>query len=77
MIFQRYALRLHRSPYGNCGLRKTTVLRSRFVETGLSKILVYNENIDDIVGYIHSSEMFKNPEDWTQSIQRLDCSEEL
>ena len=46
-------------------------LRSRFVETGLSKILVYNENIDDIVGYIHSSEMFKNPEDWTQSIRSV------
>ena len=46
-------------------------LRARFIETGLSKILVYNENIDDIVGYIHSSEMFKNPEDWTQSIRSV------
>lgn len=43
-------------------------LRTKFVETGLSKIVVYNENIDDIIGYIHSSEMFKNPMDWTQSI---------
>lgn len=46
-------------------------LRSRFIETGISKILVYNENIDDIIGYIHSSEMFKNPEDWTQSIRDI------
>ncbi|WP_459187417.1 hemolysin family protein [Parabacteroides sp. APC149_11_2_Y6] len=46
-------------------------LRSRFIETGLSKILVYNDNIDDIVGYIHSSEMFKNPEDWTQNIRSV------
>ncbi len=46
-------------------------LRSRFIETGLSKILVYNENIDDIIGYIHSSEMFKNPEDWTQNIREI------
>jgi CBS domain containing-hemolysin-like protein len=46
-------------------------LRSRFIETGISKILVYNENIDDIIGYIHSSEMFKNPEDWTQSIREI------
>ena len=44
-------------------------LRSKFIETGLSKILVYNENIDDIIGYIHSSELFKNPEDWTQHIR--------
>lgn len=46
-------------------------LRSRFIETGLSKILVYNENIDDIIGYIHSSEMFKAPEDWTQNIRSV------
>lgn len=33
-----------------------------FTETGLSKILVYNESIDDIIGYIHSFELFKKPE---------------
>ena len=32
-----------------------------FTETGLSKILVYNETIDDIIGYIHSFELFKRP----------------
>ncbi|MFD2516954.1 hemolysin family protein [Salinimicrobium flavum] len=32
-----------------------------FTETGLSKILVYRENIDDIIGYIHSFELFKKP----------------
>ncbi len=46
-------------------------LRSRFVETGLSKILVYDENIDDIIGYIHSSEMFKKPDDWTQNVRSV------
>ncbi|MCB6491043.1 hypothetical protein LI149_15320, partial [Dorea sp. 210702-DFI.3.17] len=30
-----------------------------------------NENIDDIIGYIHSSELFKNPEDWTQHIRSV------
>lgn len=32
-----------------------------FTTTGLSKVLVYKENIDDIIGYIHSFELFKKP----------------
>lgn len=36
-------------------------LSLKFVETGLSKILIFKENIDNIIGYIHSSELFKNP----------------
>ncbi|MCW5518693.1 HlyC/CorC family transporter [Aureitalea sp. L0-47] len=38
-----------------------TDLTKQFTETGLSKILVYKENIDDIVGYVHSFELFKKP----------------
>jgi len=34
-------------------------LRQRFVESGHSKIVVYHEDIDHIIGYIHSSEMFR------------------
>ena len=33
----------------------------RFVETKLSKLLVYKNNIDNIIGYIHSYDLFKNP----------------
>ncbi len=32
-----------------------------FTNTGLSKILIYKENIDDILGYVHSFELFKQP----------------
>ena len=38
-----------------------SVLHSKFIDTGLSKIIVYRENIDNIIGYVHSFEMFKNP----------------
>ena len=39
-----------------------------FVETKLSKILVYRDNIDNIIGFVHSSEMFKEPEDITHML---------
>lgn len=42
-------------------------LTELFTKTGLSKLLVYKETNDDIVGYIHSFEMFRQPKD----IQRI------
>jgi CBS domain containing-hemolysin-like protein len=44
-------------------------LKNRFIESGNSKIIVYKEDIDHIVGFIHSSEMFRNPADWTLRIK--------
>ena len=46
-------------------------LMELFVEKGISKILVYQDNIDNIIGYIHSSEMFKEPAQWQQCIRQL------
>jgi len=37
-------------------------LRQKFVETGFSRIIFYEENVDNIVGYVHSSVIFQNPE---------------
>jgi len=51
-----------------CG---TEELKSRFVDTGFSKIIVYKGDIDHIVGYIHSSEMFRNPQTWKDHIRTV------
>jgi len=37
-------------------------LRNRFVETGYSKILVFRDNIENILGYVSSKELFRNPD---------------
>ncbi|MBO7259652.1 MAG: HlyC/CorC family transporter [Paludibacteraceae bacterium] len=55
-------------------LPDTTVveeLRTRFIETGLSKILIYTKDIDHIIGYIHSSEMFNHKEEWKKHINQV------
>ena len=46
-------------------------LRERFIETGYSKILVYEEDMDHIIGYIHSSELFRHKDDWRDHIQTV------
>lgn len=37
------------------------VLKQLFIDKGLSKILVYRTSIDNVIGYVHSFEMFKKP----------------
>ncbi len=40
-----------------------------FISTGLSKIVVYKEDIDDVLGYIHLSELFNVDEDWRDHLK--------
>lgn len=46
-------------------------LKQKFIESGNSKIIVYTEDIDHIKGYIHSSELFKNPSSWKDGIRSM------
>ncbi len=36
-------------------------LTDKFVESGYSKVLVFNNTVDDILGYVHSFDLFKKP----------------
>ncbi len=52
----------------NCSLDE---LQQMFIESGNSKIIVYEGDIDHIKGYIHSSEMFRSPKNWRDNIRRM------
>ena len=49
----------------------TEDLKNKFIETGFSKIVVYKNDIDHVVGYIHSSEMFHDTTQWKEHIRTL------
>lgn len=46
-------------------------LKNLFVESGKSKIIVYDGDIDHIVGFIHSSELFKIHDQWQGNIREV------
>ncbi len=52
----------------DCSLEQ---LMQMFVESGKSKIIVYKDDIDHIIGYIHSSELFHKPERWQDHVRTL------
>ncbi|EGC87453.1 hypothetical protein HMPREF9303_2298 [Prevotella denticola CRIS 18C-A] len=52
----------------NCSLME---LQQMFIESGNSKIIVYQDDIDHVKGYIHSSEMFRAPERWREHIRKM------
>lgn len=45
-------------------------LRETFIENGISKVLIYKEDIDHIIGYIHSSDLFKNSHNLRKNIRK-------
>jgi CBS domain containing-hemolysin-like protein len=77
--FFQNALDLSKVKLRNCIVPRTEIeaveydcsveeLREKFIETGYSKLLVYQNNIDNIVGYVHSNELFTQPNRWQSQI---------
>jgi CBS domain containing-hemolysin-like protein len=74
LIILQNALEFEHTKVRDCIVHRTEIeavevgasvdeLRQKFVETGLSKIMVFEEDIDHIIGYVHLYALFKNPSD--------------
>lgn len=46
-------------------------LHQKFIETGYSRILFYDENIDNVVGYVHHSVIFTNPDSIKSNLRKV------
>lgn len=46
-------------------------LSELFISTGLSRILIYRESIDDIIGYVHLSALFHHPENIVKALSKV------
>ena len=46
-------------------------LKNKFIETGHSRILVYQDSIDNIIGYFELKDIYKNPSDIADSVRKL------
>lgn len=47
------------------------VLKQKFIESGYSKVLIYEDSIDNIIGYIHSFDFFQKPKELKSHIRNL------
>ncbi len=52
-------------------------VKETFIEKGLSRIIIYKKNIDNVIGSIHIAEMFKDAEHWKQHINPLPIAAEI
>lgn len=52
------------------GTSKEEIMKT-FINSGLSKLIIYRDNIDNIIGYIHSSEMFSTHDNWESNIKSI------
>ena len=46
-------------------------IKEKFIETGYSKLLVYKDNIDNIIGYVHIGDIFSNVEELNKIIRDI------
>ncbi len=46
-------------------------LKHKFIETGHSRILFYEDNIDNIIGYVHQAVLFRNPESLQEHMNKV------
>lgn len=46
-------------------------LKQKFIESGYSKVLIYEDSIDNIIGYIHSFDFFQNPQELRDNIRKV------
>jgi len=46
-------------------------LREKFMETGYSRITIYKDQTDNIIGYVHSSDLFHNPDNIQSCLRKI------
>jgi len=47
------------------------VLRDAFVDHGLSRVMIYSETMDNLIGYCHSSDLFKKPDTIKEAVRKV------